>query len=241
MAENKKSFILYTDYINSFKELTDEEAGKLIKILFSYVNDEDPVIEDRLLRLIFEPIKQQLKRDLKEWEIIKTKKSDSGRLGNLKRWNSDLYIKVVNYKLTLEQAENEVVNRKTSQCDKSVASVANIAVTVNDTVTDNVTVNVIKKREEDFIFWENEKKSFLGSGGWIFKFCRDKDLKLENFDSAAAEFLNDIELKEDFKGVKELKNHFVSWYNKTKRDNLKYNGNKSTTSLPGKTIVRDQL
>ena len=63
MAENKKSFILYADYINVFKELTNEEAGVLIKHLFSYVNDENPTLEDRLLKLTFEPIKQQLKRD----------------------------------------------------------------------------------------------------------------------------------------------------------------------------------
>ncbi|MEO6682018.1 MAG: DUF6291 domain-containing protein [Ginsengibacter sp.] len=152
MAENKKSFILYADYINLFEQLTDDEAGKLAKHLFRYVNDKNPVLEDRLLKLTFEPIKQQLKRDLKVWENSKSKKSESGRLGNLKRWNNDLYLKVMKEEISLEDAENEAVNRKTSQCDISDRTVshpiANVAVTVTDTVTD--TVNESVKKEEVF-------------------------------------------------------------------------------------------
>jgi len=79
MAENKKSFILYADQSHIFSALTDEEAGKLVKHLFAYVNDEDPEMEDRLIKIAFEPIKQQLKRDLKHWESIKTKRSEAGK------------------------------------------------------------------------------------------------------------------------------------------------------------------
>jgi hypothetical protein len=42
MAEGKKSFIAYADWLETFEELTDEEAGKLVKHLFRYVNDQDP-------------------------------------------------------------------------------------------------------------------------------------------------------------------------------------------------------
>ena len=62
--EGKKSFILYCDIIHNLKELTNEEAGILFKHILSYVNDQNPILEDRLLKIAFEPIKQQLKRDL---------------------------------------------------------------------------------------------------------------------------------------------------------------------------------
>jgi hypothetical protein len=42
MAENKKAFVAYCDWLESFEELTDEEAGKLAKHLFRYVNDLKP-------------------------------------------------------------------------------------------------------------------------------------------------------------------------------------------------------
>jgi len=85
MAENKKSFVLYADYNEIFEQLTDDEAGKLVKHLFRYVNDKNPVIDDRLLKILFEPIKQQLKRDLKKWEHKRQKLSEAGKASATKR------------------------------------------------------------------------------------------------------------------------------------------------------------
>ena len=84
MAENKKGFILYADMIYVIEKLPDDIAGKLIKIIFDYVNDKNPIIDDLLLQIAFEPIKLQLKRDLKEWESKCNKHSESGRLGGIK-------------------------------------------------------------------------------------------------------------------------------------------------------------
>lgn len=81
MAAGKKSFVLYTDYDTIFEQLTDAEAGQLIKHLFKYVKDKNPVLEDRLLKILFEPIRLQLKRDLKTWEGIKEKRAEIGRKG----------------------------------------------------------------------------------------------------------------------------------------------------------------
>lgn len=68
MAENKNKVIVYRDWIGTFEGLTDEEAGKLIKHFFRYINDQNPESPDRLTTLLFEPIRQTLKRDLKAYE-----------------------------------------------------------------------------------------------------------------------------------------------------------------------------
>jgi hypothetical protein len=68
MAENKKGFLLYCDLIHTVQKLNDEQAGKLFKHVLDYVNDLNPVTEDLLTQVCFEPIKQSLKRDLKKWE-----------------------------------------------------------------------------------------------------------------------------------------------------------------------------
>jgi len=81
MATDKKSFLLYAEWIESFEDLTNEEAGKLIKHILAYVNDEDPELDDRLLKAVFIPMKQQLKRDLEKWELIRQKRSESGKKG----------------------------------------------------------------------------------------------------------------------------------------------------------------
>jgi hypothetical protein len=68
MAENKKSFVLYTDSQGLVNQLPDDVAGRLFKHIYAYVNDENPITEELLLNIAFEPIKMQLKRDLTKWE-----------------------------------------------------------------------------------------------------------------------------------------------------------------------------
>ena len=81
MAKDKKSFILYTDQSGVFNQLPDEIAGKLIKHIFAYVNDENPISEDLIINIAFEPIKQSLKRDLKRYEEYVDKQSVNGAKG----------------------------------------------------------------------------------------------------------------------------------------------------------------
>ena len=70
MAKDKKSFLLYVDLIHTISKLPDQKAGKLFKIILEYVNDLNPKVEDLMLDLVFEPIKQQLKRDLKKAKLL---------------------------------------------------------------------------------------------------------------------------------------------------------------------------
>jgi hypothetical protein len=81
MAKNKKSFILYCDQQGVFNKLPDEIAGKLIKHIFAYVNDENPPCDDLLLSIAFEPIKTQLKRDLVKYVDYIEKQSVNGSKG----------------------------------------------------------------------------------------------------------------------------------------------------------------
>ena len=81
MAQNKKSFILYADQKGVFDQLPDELAGKLIKHILAYVNDENPISDDLIINIAFEPIKQSLKRDLRRWEDYIEKQSVNGKKG----------------------------------------------------------------------------------------------------------------------------------------------------------------
>ena len=83
MAKDKKGFILYADQIDIFNTLSDELAGKLIKHIYRYVNDENPESSSPMLNLAFATIKSQLKRDLKKYE----KTCSVNKENALKRWN----------------------------------------------------------------------------------------------------------------------------------------------------------
>jgi hypothetical protein len=81
MAENKKSFILYADLINIVSKLPKEKAGELFLHILEYVNDLNPVTDDLLLQIAFEPVKLSLKRDLKRYENYIEKQRENGLKG----------------------------------------------------------------------------------------------------------------------------------------------------------------
>lgn len=150
MAEDKKSFILYADLLHTVKKMPNDKAGVLLKTILEYVNDTNPVVEDLMVDLVFEPIKQQLKRDLKNYQGVKEERSRSGRMGNLKRWNEDLHKQVSNNEITLEEAEVVAKSRIAINSDKNLSqNIANVAVNVNDNVNVNdINNNIVEFQKE---------------------------------------------------------------------------------------------
>lgn len=154
MAEGKKSFVLYCDLIHTIEKMPHDKAGELFLHILKYVNDLNPVSEDLIINLTFEPIKQQLKRDLQKWDNELLKKSEGGILGNLKRWHNDLYLQVIDNKITIHKANEIASTRIASHTDSNQSdAIASVA----DNVNDNVSVNV-----NDIKF--NFKKSLLSIG-----------------------------------------------------------------------------
>jgi len=111
MAENKKSFILYADQIHLFETLSDDEAGKVIKHLFRYVNDLNPELPDRTTQLIFEPIKQQLKRDLETWKKSISGKSEGGKKSaEMRKKLKEMQDELDKFKILQDTSTNSTVN-----------------------------------------------------------------------------------------------------------------------------------
>lgn len=120
MAENKKSFILYADLIHVVKKLVNQDrenktnyGGELFLHLLEYVNDTNPIPINFIIDMAFEPIKQQLKRDLRNWDGVKSVRSEIGKIGGIKSGEVRRKKKEANEAnaLKLKQKEaNEAVN-----------------------------------------------------------------------------------------------------------------------------------
>lgn len=125
MAQGKKSFLLYADIIHTVKMLSAEHAGELFLHILRYVNDEEPEAENAVVKIAFEPIKQQLKRDLKRWEEIKEAKSKAGKASALARKKS-----------RRKQKQHPLTPVNTSQQSSTDLTVIdNVNVNVNDNVS----------------------------------------------------------------------------------------------------------
>lgn len=136
MATDKKSFLLYTDLIKTVEKLPVEKQAALFMHILQYVNDQDPQTDDLLVEIAFEPIKQQLKRDLVKYEGVREKRSAAGRASADKR----------------QQNQHLATSVKTIQ-QAATNSTVNDIVNVNG----NVTVNDTVKRHESVLGPSAEK------------------------------------------------------------------------------------
>ena len=189
--EGKKSFVLYTDQREVFDELSDEDAGRLIKHIFSYVNDENPSTDDLLLKVAFLPIKTQLKRDLKMWDEKKLQRAEAGRKGGI--------AKSSNAKQSLANPSN------------ATNDVANLAVNVNGNVNDiyKQTGSELKVDVESHnqIFRELWK-----STAWLEGIAIKNKVTTKEVQNHLNEFREECILKEELKvSQKDAKEHFINW------------------------------
>lgn len=88
-----KSFILYNDQEKLFDQLTDEEAGVLIKAVFKYINMEDGIedgaiehyLDNRMLFILFRTLMQQIERDKQKYADKCKKLRENGSKGGKAR------------------------------------------------------------------------------------------------------------------------------------------------------------
>jgi len=127
MAEGKKGFVLYADIIHTVRKLPKNKCADLFMTILEYVNDENPNVTDKMVDLVFEPIKRQLKRDLIKFESIKQKRKEAGKAGGIKSGQ-------VRSKQANEASASSV---KQTEANEAVIVTVNEIVTVNDNDTDN--------------------------------------------------------------------------------------------------------
>ena len=78
--KSKKSFVLYNDYLQWLKLLSDEETGKLIRAIFTYENDRTlPDFSDKRTEIAFYMIKENLDRDRKKYEKVCEKNKENAQ------------------------------------------------------------------------------------------------------------------------------------------------------------------
>jgi len=199
MAKDKKSFLIYCDIIHTIQHLTDEEKGKLFQHLLEYVNDLNPVLEDRLLLIAWKPIELQLKRDLVKYESICDRNSKNGSLGGRPK-------KPKKPSGLIENPD------KPKKADTD---------TDTDTDTDNESINTFT--HESFLIWFKQCRNYLGLKFNVKKlstlekqlFNELKEYTKEDFKIAFKNFSNDKYWNDPTKSLL-MPKHFLNYEHFTK-------------------------
>mgnify|MGYP003634343514 CR=1 FL=1 len=131
--DNKKSFVLHVDSLLILDDLTDEQAGKLIKSMLSYYRDESVEGLDQLTKIALRPFINQFSRDNKKWG----ERAERSRANGLKGGRPKT---------------QEVTNKPSglSGLNKEPKEPVSVNVSVNDNVngnvSDSVSVSVSEKK-----------------------------------------------------------------------------------------------
>lgn len=163
ILKSKKGFILHKDSLSILNKMSNEQAGILFKAIYQYqTTGKTPDLEFGL-EMAITPFINQFTRDDNAWEEERNKKAVNGFLGNLKRWHPDLYKKYNNDQITIEEAEKIIAERQSaigsdSQPSDTMPNIANIAVSVSDSVkvSDSVNENKLIVQNENHFeqFWK---------------------------------------------------------------------------------------
>lgn len=194
------AFLFYSDrFISGVQTMSFEDRGKYITLL-ALMHQQGRLDEETICFLVGS-VSLKLKRKFKidesglwfnetlESEVEKRKKycesrSDNGKQGGRPKKTEQPYKKPY---------ENHMANH---------------SVNVNkDVIIDNNTLTITNT------LWVQVVKDFYNDFNWKEKFCRDKSVSLSVLEKEMSLFISEIELKEDTKDLKEVKRHFVNWYN----------------------------
>lgn len=235
MAADKKSFLMYCDMIHSFETLTDDEAGKLVKHLFRYVNDMNPEAPDRFTEKMFEPIKHKLKEALVRWEETKKKRAEAGSKGGqitVANRNKNKQDEANQANASILQANQAVTDTVTVINDKSLtiskevgAEVISAGVFEPNGTPEQIEVN--GPRNETLIHktllgtpiyyptikYSDAEKECLMDENWKLDVERLHKIPVAKVHLALSEFLLHCSVsgEKEKRNVKEFKSHFSNW------------------------------
>ena len=123
----RRSFLLHIDSLDVLDELSNEQAGILLKAMRGYHNDEEMQL-DALTKIVFSPFKNQFNRDTLKYQTTCERRANAGSMGGKQ--------KVANASKPKQKAAKLAENDNVSKNDSD---------NVNDSESDNKSVSVIKE------------------------------------------------------------------------------------------------
>ena len=173
---NKKSFIMYSNYRKFLSMLSDSEIANLMRAIFCFVEDEEIPELDSKTDICFAVITDQIERDREKYQKVCERRANAGRLGGKQKYENRLKREAVKEEEKEVKKEEKTDEKdslanasKPSKCkqmlanvsksSKSWQSLANLAnLADNENENDNENDNDIAIDKNIAIDIDNNKK-----------------------------------------------------------------------------------
>ena len=155
--ENKKSFIIYSDWERYFLALSDQQAGMLLKALFAFVSRDEEIELEPMAQMAFMFMSDQIIRDTQKWKEVCEKRSVLGAKGGKARGKN---INASKEKQIEANASTEKQIQAIASSEKQIQANQADTDTVTDTVTETET-DTVTETETDI---NREQSSAFAAG-----------------------------------------------------------------------------
>ena len=135
MDEGKKGFIMFLSFADIIQDLTDEEAGRLLKAIMQHEGGEEVDLgNDRLLKVAYTAITSDIDRQGEKWEKTRYARSEAGKLGGAPKGNKNA-------------SKNKQNKQEQTKTNKNKQNKHEVEVEVEVEVEDEVEDEVKKKKK----------------------------------------------------------------------------------------------
>ena len=134
---NKKSFIMYSNYRKFLSMLSDTEIANLMRAIFCFVEDEEIPELDSKTEICFAVITDQIERDREKYKKVCERRANAGRLGGKQKHENRLKKEEEKQEKKEEKKEEKQEDSeenislanasKPSKCQQMLANLANVS------------------------------------------------------------------------------------------------------------------
>ena len=134
---NKKSFIMYSNYRKFLSMLSDTEIAELMRAIFCFVEDEEIPELDSKTDICFAVITDQIERDREKYKKVCERRANAGRLGGKQKYENRLKKEEEKQEKKEEKKEEKQEDSeenislanvsKSSKCQQMLANLANVS------------------------------------------------------------------------------------------------------------------
>ena len=199
---SRKSFVLYTEWENTFNRLSNELAGELIKVIFDYVRTgEIPQIDNAVVDGVFSAFQPSIDRNISKYDAAIEQRKEAG-------------------KRSAEKRKRDATTVDESKRDATTVESRLRTSTVSDSVSDTLSLNGESVREgANKVFdLQSIKEQLLSDEIWKESVCMQSTLGVsfismlpDQLDKFIA-YIVSIGEERSISNISDAKRRFTYWW-----------------------------
>jgi len=222
---SRKSFVLYTEWENTFNRLSNELAGELIKVIFDYVRTgEIPQIDNAVVDGVFSAFQPSIDRNISKYDAAIEQRKEAGKRSAEKRKRDAT---------TVDESKRDATTVESRLRTSTVSD------SVSDSVSDTLSLNRESVREgANKVFdLQSIKEQLLSDEIWKESVCMQSTLGVsfismlpDQLDKFIA-YIVSIGEERSISNISDAKRRFTYWWQNHGRKEVQ-DENKQVYTVP---------